>query len=171
MSAKKAYSFTLYHVSLNQLIRRKQYEDGIEKSRLFAVENGYKLVNTDYQQKLLNEVGEMAKKKKSVMEIEEFENSSLNSTELESYQEFLSEHKDEPERALLSVDSKGSEACKETLSVFKEMLNHIDVHTVVDAKTYTNAAKIDELKESLDKAYEDYRLAEKERRKNFTRKL
>ncbi|MEZ9617607.1 hypothetical protein AB4264_18225 [Vibrio sp. 10N.261.55.B8] len=171
MSVKQAYSFTLYHVSLNQLIRRKQYEDGIEKSRLFAVENGYKLVNTDYQQKLLNEVGEMAKEKKSVMEIEEFENSSQNSTELESYREFLSDHKGEIDRVLLIVDSKNSEVCEETLSVFSEVLNHIDIHTVVDTKTYTESAQIDELKESLDKAYEAYCLAEKERRKNFTRKL
>ncbi|ELL0596544.1 hypothetical protein Q6U54_002140 [Vibrio vulnificus] len=99
-----------------------------------------------------------------------------NPTALESYQEFLSEHKDKDkdkdkdERVLLILDNFGKER-EESINVFKEMLNHIDIYTVIDNKTYTDSSQINELKDSLDKAYEYYCLKEAEYRKTFTRKL
>ncbi|EOV0920119.1 hypothetical protein ACOLNO_002929 [Vibrio parahaemolyticus] len=171
MSDKKAYSFSLYHVSYDKLWRRKQYKAGIEKARMYASENGYKLVNGDYISKLHDKITRMKSENYSQFEIEKFKTSYQNSTEIESYKEFLSSHKDETERVLLIVDRKRFEVCEETLTVFKEMLKHIDIHTVVDGKTYTESSQIEDLKVSLNKAYEDYILFEEERRMNFTRKL
>ncbi|EOW7171699.1 hypothetical protein ACOZ9A_001551 [Vibrio parahaemolyticus] len=113
------------------------------------------IVNADHIQKLMDRMGEMKREGKSFFEIEKFETAHQNPSEVESYQEFLSEHKDNADRVLLIVDSKRFEVCEETLSVFKEMLNHIDVHTVVDGKTYTESAQIEDLRESLRKSYQD----------------
>ncbi|AWB00855.1 hypothetical protein CU052_16820 [Vibrio harveyi] len=170
MSLKQAFSFNLYHSSLNKLQRRKsRIEEDFYKSHLF-IENGYELVNGDYQEKLVEELRKMIREKKSDAEIEDFEGMFRNPTALESYQEFLSEHKDKDERVLLILDNFGKER-EESINVFKEMLNHIDIYTVIDNKIYTDSSQINELKDSLDKAYEYYCLKEAEYRKTFTRKL
>lgn len=63
MSLKQAFSFNLYHSSLNKLQRRKsRIEEDFYKSHLF-IENGYELVNGDYQEKLVEELRKMIREK------------------------------------------------------------------------------------------------------------
>ncbi|QOD51718.1 hypothetical protein IC628_09440 [Photobacterium damselae subsp. piscicida] len=69
MSLKQAFSFILYHSSLNKLQRRKsRIEEDFYKSQLF-IENGYELANGDYEEKLVKELLKMIREKNLTLKL------------------------------------------------------------------------------------------------------